>query len=103
MAEETSLKELIQGMTGSGISITQGTVIAGSPLKIQMANDEKLIINERIAVVGKHLSDYTTSAKWDGETRTVTVYNALKVGDVVYVLTINNGKLYYVLDKVVSG
>lgn len=35
-------------------------------------------------------------------TYTITVYNALKVGETVHVLSLNNGKLYYVLDRVVT-
>ncbi len=126
MAEETSLKGLIQSMMFDSAELMQGTVISASPLKIQMVNDEKLIINSRITVVPWHLSDYTTTATYaldsgsiDSETNvvnshkhqlvtytltrgTITVYNALKVGDKVHVLSLNRGKLYYVLDRVVS-
>lgn len=136
MADETSLKGIIQGMMFDSAELMQGTVISASPLKIQMANDEKLIINERITVVPRHLSDYTTTATYtvgDGSLNsvtttsgahsghtsgdgthyhplstftltkgTITVYNALKTGEKVYVLSLNRGKLYYVLDRVVS-
>lgn len=126
MADETSLKGLIQGMMVDSAELMQGTVIATSPLKIQMVNDEKLIINARITVVPRHLSNYTTTATYtvgsgslSGTTNeaeshahslasfkltkgTITVYNALKTGDSVYVLSLNRGKLYYVLDRVVS-
>lgn len=145
-----SLKAIIQGMMPTGAEIMQGTVISASPLKIQMINDEKLIINERIAIVPNHLTEYTTEATLtigsgdidsisvsggshthDGGTHeghlsgdgshshsggshthklstftitkgTLTVHNALKVGETVYVLAINNGKLYYILDRVVK-
>lgn len=136
MAEETSLKQIIQGMMFDSAELMQGTVIAVSPLKIQMVNDEKLIVNERITVVPRHLSDYTTTATYtvgegsldsvttvsgshgghtsgDGSHShplrtftltkgTITVHNALKVGESVYVLSLNKGKLYYVLDRVVN-
>lgn len=137
-----SLKEMFQGMIPEGAEIMQGVVISASPLKIQMTNDEKLVINERITVVPWHLTDYTTKIdieKRDGtidsltyedgehhhmypsspphgpttETKhkhaletyniyqaTIKVYNALKLGDLVYVLSLNNGKLYFVLDRV---
>lgn len=149
MAEEnsTSIKALIQGMMPTNAELMQGTVISASPLKIQMVNDEKLIITERITVVPRHLSDYTTTADFtagkglnsstaiggshehsggehgghisgngshnhDGGAHshklssftasgTLTVHNALKVGETVYVLSLNNGKLYYVLDRTV--
>lgn len=145
-----SLKGIFQGMIPADAELMQGTVISTSPLKIQMTNDEKLIINERITVVPRHLSDYVTEATFtvDGGTLTsvttgsgshqhsggthgghtggdgshthsggthshplatftlshgtLTVYNSLKVGEAVYVLSLNNGKLYYVLDRVVA-
>lgn len=123
---ETSLKQIFQSMSVSGIEFLQGTVISASPLKIQITNDEKLIINERITIVPWHLTDYTTQATFtvgggalDSETNvvsahshklitytltkgTLTVHNALKVGEKVHVLSLNNGKKYYVLDRVVS-
>lgn len=125
MAEESkSLKGLFQGMMPADAEIMQGNVISVSPLKIQMVNDEKLIINERITVVPWHLSNYTTTCTidWNTEnksggsgdasfsshrheivgTKQITVNNALKVGEAVYVLSLNNGKLYYVLDRVVA-
>lgn len=148
--QSKSLKNLIQGMVQGEAELMQGTVISDSPLKVQMINDEKLIINERIMVVPRHLSDYTTIASFtvddgkldsvttgsgehhhdgglhgehisgngshthDGGTHshplssftltkgTITVYNALKVGEIVYVLSLNKGKLYYILDRVVA-
>lgn len=125
MTEESkSLKGLFQGMMPADAEIMQGNVISASPLKIQMVNDEKLIINERITVVPWHLSNYTTTCTidWNTEnksggsgdasfsshrheivgTKQITVNNALKVGEAVYVLSLNNGKLYYVLDRVVA-
>lgn len=123
---ETSLKQIFQSMSVNGIELMQGTVISASPLKIQITNDEKLILNERIAIVPWHLTDYTTHATFtvgggaldaqtnlvDGHTHqletytltkgTLTVHNALKVGEKVHVLSLNNGKKYFVLDRVVS-
>lgn len=118
----TSLKGIFQGMIPADAELMQGTVISASPLKIQMANDEKLIVNERITVVPWHLTNYTTTCSfakgekgsvYGPDTRgdrltdltfsgSITMYNALKTGDKVYVLSLNNGKLYYVLDRVVA-
>jgi len=45
MADESmSLKGLFQGMVPVGCELVQGTVIQLSPLKIQITNDEKLIV-----------------------------------------------------------
>lgn len=155
MTEATSIKGMIQGLTGEGIELMQGKVIAADPLRIQMIGDDKLIINERITIIPRHLTDYTAtvdivqnngtvssvtstdgshSHSYSGETNSagdpphthlysgetqskshshslstfnmygakMTVYNALKVGEIVYVLALNKGKLYYILDRVVS-
>lgn len=133
---ETSLKQIFQSMGDSGIEFLQGTVIQESPLKIQIANDDKLIINERITIVPWHLTDYTTKATYtladgslDSVTEndgahgghtggdgahvnrlrtftltkgTITVYNALKLGDKLHILSLNHGKKYFVLDRVAS-
>lgn len=118
---ETSIKQLFQGMmSGEAPELMEGTVISASPLKIQMTNDEKLIVTDRITVVPRHLSDYEVTADISGGSVTGTVSgggsvtsltqtgckikvkNALKKGERVLVLALNHGKLYYVLDRVVN-
>ncbi|MEG1894648.1 MAG: DUF2577 domain-containing protein [Oscillospiraceae bacterium] len=140
--EATSVKQLFQGMLPTGAEVVQGTVTSASPLKIQITNNEKLILGENILIIPKHLTNYTatidislgkgsvlssTSSKnkqgkhghpadgiSDAEGEHVhslssfrlkgvsmTVYNALKVGEKVHVLAFNNDKKYYVLDRVV--
>lgn len=116
----TSLKGLFQGMADAGIEVLQGIVKSASPLKIQIVNDEKLIIGSNITYVPRHLTDYTTTCSLskgdrgsvygpanDGSRLTdftfsgsITVHNALKAGEKVHVLSFNHGKQYYVLDRV---
>lgn len=118
--EKTSIKQLIQQMTGDGVEVLQGIVKSANPLKIQIVNDEKLIIGPNITYVPRHLTDYTTNCSLskgdkgsvygpanDGSRLTdftfsgsITVYNALKAGEKVHVLSFNHGKQYYVLDRV---
>ncbi|MCD8216684.1 MAG: DUF2577 family protein [Clostridiales bacterium] len=178
--DSTSLKQLLQGMTGGEVEIYQGTVISASPLKIRMANDSALVITESNTYVPRHLTDYSTtvdisggsvsgstnsasdhthsfsgtaasagshshsvsgttgeagddshSHSYSGTTgeagnhshsvdgsvgsagshghsiesititgASMTVHNALKAGDTVHVLSLYNGKQYYVLDRV---
>lgn len=118
--EKTSLKQLFQGIAGDGVEVLQGIVKSASPLKIQIVNDEKLTIGPNITYVPRHLTDYTTTCSLakgakgsvngpanDGSRLTdftfsgsITVYNALKVGEKVHVLSFNHGKQYYVLDRV---
>lgn len=124
IGRETSLKELFQSIPSGAPVLMIGTVIQASPLRIQMKNDEKLIINERITIVPWQLTDYETdvTVSWTTENtsggsgypafashnhaitgkKKVIVHNALKLGDQVHVLALNNGKLYYVLDKVAN-
>lgn len=121
-SEKTSLKQLIQGMTSSGIEVLQGIVKSASPLKIQIVNDEKLIIGPNITYVPWHLTDYTTevTVEWETENasggsgeaayaehrhaisgrKKITVHNALRTGEKVHVLSFNHGKQYFVLDRV---
>lgn len=105
MAE--SIKKVIQDMIPADVELMQGTVIAVNPLRIRMVNDEKLVINERICIVPWHLTNYQQTCDMaqgkDGlMSYTITVHNALKVGEKVHVLSLNKGKLYYVLDRVVT-
>lgn len=123
---ETSIKQMFQSMIPQDIELMQGTVIQTGPLKIQMEGDDKLIINERITVVPWHLTDYKTTITGhnnqnyyytgkDTDSGTapvvpphihaigktiITVHNALRKGDKLHILSLNAGKLYYVLDRV---
>lgn len=120
--EKTSLKQLFQGMAGDGPQVLQGIVKSVGPLKIQIVNDEKLVIGPNITYVPRHLTDYDTEVTVDWFTedasggsgdaayashkhaikgrKPIRVHNALKVGEVVHVLSFNHGKQYYVLDRI---
>jgi hypothetical protein len=148
--EQTSLKGLLQGMMPDSMGVIQGKVVSASPLKIQVVNDEKLVLAENLICLPRHLSNYTTTCdilldkgSINSQTRndgshphgssgthgghtggdgahshpdsegahthhqatfnlygaTIKVYNALKSGDIVYLLSFNEGKKYYVLDR----
>lgn len=143
----TSLKQLFQNIHVENIEVIRGTVVSASPLKIQVENDEKLIIGQNSIYVPRHLTNYTTtvdisapqsiksstttsgSHTHDGGKHdehvsgdgahthsggahshalsifniwgaTMTVYNALKAGEKVHLLSFNYGKQYYVLDRI---
>lgn len=106
-------------------TVLQGTVISTEPLKIQIANDSKLVISELVTVVPWHLTDYETTADIEcdaaatidstttvsaGHTHKldsfkvinakITIHNALKKGDILDILALNGGKKYYILDRV---
>ena len=146
----TSLKGMLQGLAPDAGGVLQGKVTSADPLKIQVANDDKLELSGNNLVVPRHLTDYDakidiqlgggtidsktkkdgahphgTSGTHGGHTggsgahehpdtegahvnfletfnvsgATIKVYNALNVGDVVYLLSYNEGKKYYVLDR----
>ena len=131
--EPTSIKEMFQGMIPDSMGVVRGKVVSAAPLKIQVVNDDKLLLSENLICVPRHLSDYTTTCdlmlgkgslnsqtKNDGEhgghvsgtganqhvlatfniyNATLKVHNALKLGDMVYLLSFNEGKKYYVLDR----
>lgn len=131
--EPTSIKEMLQGMIPDSMGVVRGKVVSASPLKIQVVNDDKLLLSENLICVPRHLSEYTTTCdlmlgkgsldsqtKNDGEhgghvsgtganqhdlatfniyNATLKVHNALKLGDMVYLLSFNEGKKYYVLDR----
>lgn len=121
--ERNSVKELFQDMIPVAAELLQGLVISTEPLKIQMINDSKLVIGETVTVVPRDLTDYETTADltWgegtalSAETKTesgdklvkfqitgagLTVHNALKTGEAVHILSLQNGKKYYVLGRV---
>ena len=120
--EKTSLKQLFQEIAGKGnTEVLQGIVKSVNPLKIQIVNDEKLIIGSNITYVQKHLKYYTThytitmgndkineSVSDDSGltdfalSGNITIHNALQAGEKVHVLSFNHGKQYYVLDRVVD-
>jgi len=52
------------------------------------------------ATEGEHIHDISTFKITKG---ILTVHNSLKSGEKVYLLSFNNGKKYYILDRVVSS
>ena len=79
-SEKTSIKQLIQGMTNNEVEILQGIVKSVGPLKIQIINDEKLIIGQNITYIPKHLTDYTTICSLIKEEQN-NMYETINDGD----------------------
>lgn len=101
----TSIKELFQGLIPDQGGIIQGRVTSVSPLQIRAINDDKLTIGAVLLIVPKHLTDYKATADFavpgGTYTGTITIHNGLKAGEKVHLLSLNNGKKYYILDRVV--
>jgi len=75
-----SIREMIQGLTGDGIDLIQGSVVSLSPFRIQAVNDNKLIISTVSLVIPSRLGTF-------------------ELGDRVHLLVLNKGKKFYVLDR----
>ena len=109
------LQKIIEGSEAMGV--IEGRVISERPLKIQVINDEKLVLHEGILEVPEHLTTYWTRVDITAGSRgvhsghlagdgghshlgaTMIVHNALRLGDIVYILSFNHGKKYLVFDR----
>ncbi len=118
-----SIKGLIQGLVPDSVGIMRGKVIQTFPLLIEAEGDSKLVLSDTSLIIPKHLTNYTVNVDIDGGTihgataeneshahdlasfgilgATMAIKNALDVGDEVYLLSLNGGKRYYILDKAV--
>lgn len=126
MEDQTSLKQMIQSMSPDGAGVVEGTVTNASPLEITLTNDAKMILSVNSLIVPEHLTDHEIEAdimKDDGALYAPTgaedekgehthelknfqltggkiiLHTGLKAGEIVYLLSYNNGKKYYVLDR----
>ena len=115
----TSFKQLFQGMVPEGTTVVSGRVVGTGPLKIQIENDSKLVVSGSVVLVPRWLTDWSAavdislgkgsinSQTDSGQNlrtfsisgATMTVHNALKAGDEVYLLSFNGGKNYLIIDR----
>ena len=98
----TGLKQLFQSMCPEGPSVVEGIVTNVSPLQVTLVNDSKMNLGENSLVGPRCFQDYTIVVDIPQaglEQTPVTVHNALKQGEVVYLLAFKNGKKYYLLDR----
>ena len=104
-----SIKALFLSVIPEAVTIIRGVVTKQTPLEIIAVGDEKLRITETLLVVPRHLSDYTVECDitlGDGshtQNTAITIKNALKRGDRVFLLSFNHGKKYYILDRDVEN
>jgi Protein of unknown function (DUF2577). len=98
----TGLKQLFQSMCPEGPNIIEGIVTNVSPLQVALVNDAKMKLGENSLVVPGCFRDYRIVADIPQaglEQTPIIVHNALKQGEVVYLLAFKNGKSYYLLDR----
>lgn len=110
-----AVKLLAQQVNDAGkpADLRYGTVTKISPLEIHITST--FILPKELLIVPEHLTDHevkisTSGYGWvtdsaDGhthginQTRTVKVYNALKVGDRVALMRESGGRKYFILDR----
>jgi hypothetical protein len=80
--DATSLKELLQGMTPAPLSMIIGKFISYSPLKVEIVNDEKLVLNDN-TIINSRLY------------RNGTIGSADRFA---WILVFGGNKNYYILD-----
>jgi hypothetical protein len=88
-----------------------GTVVSVNPLKVQVTN--VFTIPSALLVVPEHLTNHKVSVTLNlntsttsehshkvSGTHTITIHNALKVGDKVALLRKQGGQSYFILDRI---
>lgn len=113
---------------GKPCDIRTGKIVSTSPLKIKI--NDNLTLPASVLVVPEHLTDHTVkvSMNWttssvsnhthtydDGTTggngshnhslssngeKSITIHNALRVGDLVCLIRNQGGKTYYIIDRI---
>lgn len=130
MENPTSIKQFIQGMQVKDMELHEGVVVSPDPLQIKLVNNEKMVLDKDILVVPEHLTDHSIEvslqvgsdkATLDLDTQALpenytgyfmknlnlpkgilTLKNHLVKDEKVMLLSYNNGKMYYILDRVVK-
>lgn len=75
-----------------------GTVVSTLPLRVRVTS--QLTIPSALLVVPQHLTDYTVNTTTDSEKKTITIHNALQIGDKVALLRKQGGQSYFILDRI---
>ena len=75
-----------------------GKVVSASPLKVQVTN--QFTIPESLLVIPEHLTNHNVGINIDNKYKTITIQNALKVGDKVALLRKQGGQSYFILDRI---
>jgi len=79
------------------MSVMFATVTSESPVGIQV--DSKLFSSEFV-IVPEYLTDRNVDIEDSGTEKTITIKNALKVGDKVIVLRADKGQKYIIMDRI---
>ena len=77
-----------------------GKVTSAKPLKILV--EQKMTLGSAQLVLTRNVMNFNTKVTMDGLTKTITIHNALQIGDEVILLKKKGGQKYLVLDRVVN-
>lgn len=99
-----SIKGLFQGMIPSQLSIISARVISVNPIKCVSCNNEKLQISSGSLIIPSHMKKHTEYMTFtiDGirySNLHVTVDNSLSVGDIVFLLYLEQKSKFFVLGR----
>lgn len=115
--QPTSLKALFQNLCPDALMALQGRVTSENPVSVTAVNDPKLIISGGALLIPKELTDHKikivmeetpdkaqepkeAAGQAGAEEKEILIKNALKKGDTVYLLPLNEGRRYVVLGRV---
>jgi predicted TIM-barrel enzyme len=83
------------------VNVTYGTVKTIDPLSIEVENLR--ILSKEFFVLSRNVTNYPKNINIDGENKTITVNNALKIGEKVILIRFQGGQDFLVLDRVGGG
>lgn len=75
-----------------------GEIVSVSPLRVKITN--QLVIPSSLLIVPQNLTNHNVNVVIDSETKTMTINNALKLGDKVALLRKQGGQSYFILDRI---
>ena len=83
---------------GKPCDLRFGTVVNVSPLKVKIT--DTFTLPQSLLVVPKSLTNHTMQIQIDGETKNITVYNALNAGEQVALVRQHGGRSYLIVDRI---
>jgi hypothetical protein len=98
-------KIALEAMNASSpLRFMEATVVSAPPdLKIELRDNDKLIIPTDLIIVSEYLSKHTRQIRVNGGTpQTYEFMDELKSGDRVMVAAIQGGQSFFILDRFVS-
>lgn len=102
-SNEASIREMFLKIMKQGLSIPdiqEAIVIKTEPLTLSLVNDKKITLTSDDLVIPERMKNHKITIVDGNIKKTVEVKNSLKKNDAVNLLQYNDGKQYYILDRV---